>query len=328
MKKLLLTLLILSGLNSNSQNIYNYGFSGVSADLVTAGWTRTNQSVLPVATRLWSIPVYTAAAATATFQNPFNAAPVAVGVISPVPNGQAGGANSFCLANFQCTSSTAATGATISNWLISPIVNVKNGDIVSFYTRIGKNTTANNASFADNLELRMNTDPAFGPDPSTGSTDLGGYTDLLLAVNPNLDLTSYPSVWTKYSYTVAGIPTLSDVKFAFRYYVTDGGPSGNNSDIIGIDTFSVDRPLLATDTFLTDNFKVYPNPATNVVNVIAKSGTTINQLEITDINGRVVKSTMPKALSSEINISELTSGVYFVKVASDFGSGTTKIVKE
>ena len=329
MKKLLLSLLLTPVALFSQTNLYNYGFSGVSADLATAGWVRTNQSVSPVAARLWSISSYTAVAATAAEQNPFNAAPVAVGAISPIPNGHAGGANSFCLVNFQCTSSAATTGATISNWLISPAIDVQNGDIVSFYTRIGKNTTANNASFADNLELRMNTDPAFGADPSTGSTDVGGFTDLLVEVNPNLDLTSYPSVWTKYSATISGLSSPGSVEFALRYFVTDGGPNGNNSDIIGVDTFSVDRPALSVnENSIIENFKIYPNPATNVINVAAKNATAINSVQVTDVNGRVVLSKDVNASAYAIDSSGLTAGVYLVKVSSDLGSGTTKIVKQ
>lgn len=153
---------------------------------------------------------------------------------------------------------------------------------------------------------------------------------MLVDVNPNLTKVDFPNTWTKYSFTVAGLTNPVEAKFGFRYFVTNGGPgqSAPNSDIIGIDTFSVDRPTMATNNFITDNYKIYLNPATNVINVVAKTGSSINQTEITDINGRIVKSTTPKALQSEINISELTSGVYFVKVVSELGAGSTKFVKQ
>jgi hypothetical protein len=243
MKKILLTLLVVCSLaSSQAQNIYNYGFSGVTADMTTAGWTRNNQSTLASTTALWSVASYTATTATATAQNPFNAAPVAVGAASPIPVGQAGGNNSFALVNFNSTTSTATSGATISNWLVSPIITVNNGDIVTFYTRIGKNTTANNASYADRLQLRMSTNGSFTTEPSTGPTDVADYSTLLVDVNPLQNLTSYPSTWTQYSYTVTGLTGATDCKFAFRYFVTNGGANGSNSDIIGIDTFSVDAP--------------------------------------------------------------------------------------
>lgn len=326
MKKLLLSLsLVFVFATAQSQNLYNYGFSGVSADLDTAGWIRTNQSTSADAARLWSIAGYTAAAATATFQNPFNAAPVAVGAQSPVPNGQAGGGNSFALVNFACTTSTAATGATISNWLISPTITVNNGDVITFYTRIGKNTTANNASFADRLQLRMSTNGDFSVAPTGGPENVGDYSEILVDVNPDLDLVSYPSTWTQYSYTVEGLAAETSVKFAFRYYVTDGGPAGNNSDIIGVDTFAVDRPL-STDAFFRGNFTVSPNPASNVLNIANNSNIEVNAIQITDMNGRTVKEV--KGMSNQINVAELNAGVYFLKITTAQGTGTTKIIKK
>jgi hypothetical protein len=37
--------------------------------------------------------------------------------------------------------------------------------------------------------------------------------------------------------TVSGVPTATTGRFAFRYFVTNAGPNGANSDIISIDTF-------------------------------------------------------------------------------------------
>ena len=46
---------------------------------------------------------------------------------------------------------------------------------------------------------------------------------------------------------------------------------------------------------------------------------------MTDINGRTVKQI--NGATSQINISDLTAGVYFLKVASENGVGSTKIIK-
>lgn len=312
MKKLLLSFSLVFAIGStNAQSLYTYGFDGVTADLATAGWVRTNQST-PATATLWGIP---SAAPTTTFAG----------------GGQAGGAISFALVNYTSTGTLTATGATgtgtISNWLISPSITVENGDIVSFYTRIGRNSTTGLASYADNLELRMSTNGGFTTDPSTGSADVGDYTNLLVEVNPALNLTSYPLTWFKYSYTITGLSGPTEAKFGFRYYVTNGGNDGANSDIIGIDTFSVDRPL-ATESFFTQNFKVYPNPATTVVNLSGKNNTTINQVQITDLNGRVIKSIAVNEVTTQINIADLNSGVYFLKATSNNGVGVTKIVKK
>lgn len=67
--------------------------------------------------------------------------------------------------------------------------------------------------------------------------------------------------------------------------------------------------------------KVYPNPATEVINVHAEA---LRQVNVIDVNGRVVLTTN----NSEVNISNLATGVYFVRVITDNGTAMEKIVKE
>src|SRR5690606_19198950 len=60
-----------------------------------------------------------------------------------------------------------------------------------------------------------------------------------LSINESLG-NSYPETWTEYTVTLSGIGnTPVNVNLAFRYYVTNGGPSGSYSNYIGIDTVSV-----------------------------------------------------------------------------------------
>ncbi len=59
---------------------------------------------------------------------------------------------------------------------------------------------------------------------------------MLLEVNPTLAAGGYPEVWTQYTATLSGIPGGATGRIAWRYFVTDGGPSGANSNYIGIDT--------------------------------------------------------------------------------------------
>lgn len=66
---------------------------------------------------------------------------------------------------------------------------------------------------------------------------------MLLSVNPSLITGVYPTSWTKFTATVSGLAGPTSGRVAFRYFVTNGGPSGANSDYIGIDEFSIRRPL-------------------------------------------------------------------------------------
>ncbi len=138
-----------------------------------------------------------------------------------------GAANSYIGANYNNTGTTG----TISNWLETPNVTLKNGDVFTFYTR-----KVSPDSYADRLEVRMSTNGA-STNVGTIATDVGDFTNLLLSINPSLVLGVYPVVWTQYTITISGLPAPTSGRLAFRYFVTGAGLSGSNSDYIGIDAF-------------------------------------------------------------------------------------------
>ena len=140
---------------------------------------------------------------------------------------QSGPADSYIGANFNNT-----TGAnTISNWLFLPTLSIKNGDKLTFWTR-----TTSGATFPDRLEVRLSGN---GASTNVGAiaTSVGDFATLLLSVNPTLisGPSGYPDTWTQFTATVSGLGAPTTGRVAFRYFVTNAGPSGSNSDFIGID---------------------------------------------------------------------------------------------
>ena len=193
------------------------------------GWTCTNASN-PVGTTTW-------------FQgNP------------TVFNAQAGATNSYIGANFNSTTGDN----TISTWLITPVVQFGAGSELRFWSR-----TSTVINYADRLEIR-----ASAGGTNTGGTNVstGDFSTLLGTINPGLATATgtcaspagppnaggYPNDWCEYSITNAqGIPTSGSGRIAFRYFVTSGGPTGANSNFIGIDTFSFVEGASATITPVT-----------------------------------------------------------------------------
>lgn len=156
---------------------------------------------------------------------------------TPYFGGFGGVSPAYSGADFVMTTAECGHGvANISNWLISPAVLVKNGDIISFYTR----TYDNPAVGADRLQVRLNTVNS-AADVGTDTASVGNFTELLLDINPDYlleDDGSYPGEWTKYTVNVTGLASARKSRIAFRYYVPNGGPQGVNSLGIGIDKFS------------------------------------------------------------------------------------------
>jgi hypothetical protein len=157
-------------------------------------------------------------------------------------NAYTGGKSSYAYADYHSVGGSAE--GTISNWLISPELNLANGGAITFYTRTFP------SDYADRLQVRLSRN---GASKNVGSSPagVGSFTELLLTINPTLDLPDendeggYPdSGWTQYTISVP--PGGTSGRVAFRYFVADGGSSGTNSNYIGIDQFSYESVLPVT----------------------------------------------------------------------------------
>lgn len=133
---------------------------------------------------------------------------------------QSGAPTSYMGANFNMVAGTGLINA----WAMTPEITLQNGAIWSFWTR-----TVDAPAFPDRLHLKMST--------NGGSTNVADFTTTLVSVNNGLTTTGYPSVWTEFSGSISGLGGPVQGRLAFHYDVPNGGPSGSNSDYIGIDTF-------------------------------------------------------------------------------------------
>lgn len=193
-------------INVNAQAI-SEGFEDLDA-LLTQGWSRTNQS------------------------DPMNAA--SPGWFQCPPGGtqinpaHMGPDNSCVASNF-----AAGTGtATISNWLVAPNRTFNNGDTITFWTR-----EIIDNPYPNRMQVRLSTNGS-STNTGTGAFDEGDFTEVLLDINPDLQVGGYPFEWTEYTITLSGLSGATSGRFAFRFFVEDGGPAGANSYIIGIDTLT------------------------------------------------------------------------------------------
>ena len=139
---------------------------------------------------------------------------------------QTGAPTAYGASNFNATA-----GSEVDNYMITPPLDLENGDEIIFWTR---ETTGN--TFPDRMEVRIDPTGA-NTDPSAGS--VGSYTELLLEINPGLVVGGYPEVWTQFTVTVTGLTGTVNTRVAFRHWVTNGGPTGANSNFIGVDTLVI-----------------------------------------------------------------------------------------
>jgi hypothetical protein len=93
-------------------------------------------------------------------------------------------------------------------------------------------------------------------------------------------------------------------------------------DITLIDQTTVDLNELDKK----NEFEVYPNPVTSVLNISAKQNQYNNTIiEITDYLGQTV---YVKQFSNQIDLSDFTSGIYFLTLHDNFSNKRAKIIKQ
>jgi len=86
--------------------------------------------------------------------------------------------------------------------------------------------------------------------------------------------------------------------------------------------------LPATPAMIANQLSAYPNPAKDIVTISNDNNIAMQSAEIVDVNGRTIKTVNLNGVSqSTLNVSELTSGIYFLNIATDNGKLTKKIIK-
>ena len=127
-----------------------------------------------------------------------------------------------------------------------------------------------------------------------------------------------------------GTETLSGVAVTAgtQYWVNVGYWSGSTDSTEGALTIDITSATVLgiEDLQLSENFKFYPNPANNILNVSAKSN--IENLQIVSMLGQVVRTAQPNTQNYSLDISDLSTGIYFIKASVNNVEGTFRIVKQ
>lgn len=136
----------------------------------------------------------------------------------------------YIAANYQCVTGTN----NIDNWLVLPELNVASSDVLSFFSQ-----ASNGSTFPDSIRVMYSAAGDSIPE-ATSWVELGRF-----KVNT-------AGVWQQNAFPATA--ASANGRFAIRYAVVDGGPSGSNSDYIGIDKIEVGTPTGAVDVAMDNSF--------------------------------------------------------------------------
>jgi len=116
-----------------------------------------------------------------------------------------------------------------------------------------------------------------------------------------------------------------------RYYDTpQEPPSALKVDNIKITALkSVPPHILSTESFLAQKFNLYPNPATNIVNITNSENIFITELAVYDIAGKLITTeNYNNKTEIELNVENLASGTYLLHLKTSEGIAVKKLVKK
>jgi hypothetical protein len=88
--------------------------------------------------------------------------------------------------------------------------------------------------------------------------------------------------------------------------------------------------LLATEDLYVANMSVttYPNPVRDFINISGTENSRIDGIILTDVNGRTIKNlSFENVVDVSLNVADLASGIYMIKIYSKNAFTTKKMIK-
>lgn len=129
--------------------------------------------------------------------------------------------------------------------------------------------------------------------------------------------------------TVAAIGNSTNIN---QYSFNDVQPGNGNNfyrlRIIDLDNTSDLSRIVKINLSQLYTFTVSPNPAKDKIHISLSSGEHVFKLEIIDMNGRIVKSSVVTNQNNLIFVNRLNKGLYLVKLKAESGTYTEKLLIE
>ena len=112
-------------------------------------------------------------------------------------------------------------------------------------------------------------------------------------------------------------------------------PNKNNPFRLRVDNINfaaqntVPTENLAVNEQLAQKFSLFPNPATNVVNITNAENMQVNQVIVYDIAGKEIKNqTFTNENQVQLNVENLASGTYMLHIQTNEGTAVKKLIKK
>ena len=211
------------------------------------------------------------------------------------------------VANSQCNKSVTAFG---------------NNSSTPMYNVLGNVNVVLNSPTSVSVSLSSNFSTAAGPDVRIFLVDRGTLTNAQLKIpamfnsRPKIEMGMNPTSNTNYTKTIPAGMNITDFETVYFYCQA----FSQFWDFGSFTPFtSTDCSLLGTNNFENNKLQLYPNPATNELNIQLEDSTTNYKVAIYTTLGSMVFESKDQLSdnNNSINVSQLNSGIYFVKITDN-----------
>ncbi|MES2747107.1 MAG: T9SS type A sorting domain-containing protein [Bacteroidota bacterium] len=155
-------------------------------------------------------------------------------------------------------------------------------------------------------------DPAFDPQVDVYTGACGVFTGCVGSADLDVDGGDE---------SVTFLSTLGTTYFINVGYMSEtiDAPEGNF-------TIGITGVPMGNDTFANGNFRAYPNPVTDILNIAYTQE--ISSVAVYNLLGQEVIAKTTNASQSQVDMSQLAPGTYLVKVIADNQEQTIKVIKD
>ncbi|WP_242084275.1 choice-of-anchor V domain-containing protein [Aestuariivivens sediminis] len=123
-------------------------------------------------------------------------------------------------------------------------------------------------------------------------------------------------------------PTVDEGDITFYAAVVAANGSGTGGDQVVTTSEVVVPSTLGLDEHNSLAFKVFPNPTRDNLTINLPNDIFGGFAEIFDFSGKLVKTAEISSIVNELNLKDLSSGIYVLRLTSNGKSGFKKIIKE
>ena len=161
------------------------------------------------------------------------------------------------------------------------------------------------------------------------------YTKTWLTIKVYIDYNTYklyihiPKLNILHAVTLKQVLPLNLISLSSSLQKSFSGPYNKYDNVRLTALKNVPPEVLSTNSFLSEKFNLFPNPASDVVNIDNSGNMIVNQVDVYDVTGKLINTQkFGNEPEIQLNVEALNSGTYLLHLQTPKGTAVKKLVKK